>query len=56
MHRDEIKKGQVVRLASGGPQMTVEDYDYSSWSVDCVWFQDGAIKRASFNSKLLQPV
>ena len=59
----------VVRLTSGGSQMTVENYKGVSWTangikryyddpvdVDCVWFQDGVIKRATFNFSLLQKV
>ena len=63
----DLSKGMVVRLTSGGPQMTVEDYEHpGDWytssgkkryvDVDCVWFQDGVIKRATFNSSLLQKV
>ena len=36
------KPGDVVRLKSGGPKMTVEQYDntgnYPLWGVRCVWF------------------
>ncbi len=55
----DLNKGKVVRLASGGPQMTIENYgfpdDASNYvNVDCVWFQDGVINRATFKSSLLQ--
>ena len=68
MTYNDLSKGMVVRLTSGGPQMTVENYEetpiYSDgithWNdpvdVECVWFQDGVIKRATFNSSLLQKV
>ena len=66
----DLSKGMVVRLTSGGPQMTVENYEETQtycngnqiihWNnpvdVECVWFQDGVIKRATFNSSLLQKV
>lgn len=60
MNQSNLYKGMVVRLTSGGPQMTVEDFPQcEGWKivdVDCVWFQDGVIKRATFNSSLLQKV
>jgi uncharacterized protein YodC (DUF2158 family) len=33
---DEIKKGEIVRLKSGGPTMTVESTDGNF--ADCIWF------------------
>ena len=60
MYQSELSEGMVVRLTSGGPLMTVENYERvlydSPVDVDCVWFQDGVIKRATFNSSLLQKV
>lgn len=61
MYQSELSEGMVVRLTSGGPQMTVENFE-RKWVgfsdgpviVDCIWFQDGVIKRATFNSSLLQ--
>jgi len=35
----EIKKGNVVKLRTGGPLMTVEYYDRGR--VQCVWFSGG---------------
>lgn len=36
------KPGDVVRLKSGSPPMTVETYDstgnYALWGVRCIWF------------------
>lgn len=63
MYQSKLSEGMVVKLTSGGPQMTVENferkwkvYDDGPVNVDCVWFQDGVIKRATFNSSLLQKV
>ena len=65
MYQSNLSEGMVVKLTSGGPQMTVENFErkwtgnlYSDGpvNVDCVWFQDGVIKRATFNSSLLQKV
>ena len=60
MTYNDLSKGMVVRLTSGGPQMTVEDFPpdtgWNNVDVDCVWFQDGVIKRATFDSSLLQEV
>ncbi len=63
MKQSDLSEGMVVKLTSGGPQMTVENFERKYWmevgengpvNVDCVWFQDGVIKRATFNSSLLQ--
>jgi len=49
----EIKAGDVVRLKSGSPKMTVEDigkYGYSEEEqAKCIWF-DGAKKMESLFS------
>ena len=43
-----IKPGDVVRLLSGGPKMTVESINYSGevQQVQCVWFHQIAIVEA----------
>ncbi|MHA6641112.1 YodC family protein [Mesorhizobium sp. A623] len=35
---DSFKPGDVVRLKSGGPQMTVSDASAASGAVMCNWF------------------
>lgn len=37
--KDEIVVGSVVRLKSGGPEMTVEAIN-NSGSLTCVWFNE----------------
>lgn len=34
MTYNDLSKGMVVRLTSGGPQMTVENYKGVSWTVN----------------------
>lgn len=55
----DIKKGDVVRLKSSGPAMTVENIDNTipgTQLIDCVWFPEknptNAI-RGSFEPELL---
>ena len=51
---DESKKftvGDVVRLKSGGPDMTVEGP--TSHGIMCVWFNDGIIWMREFNPAIL---
>jgi uncharacterized protein YodC (DUF2158 family) len=57
-----FRKGDVVKLRSGGPLMTIEsfqeestDWDTSNYFAKCVWFvENGGIRRETFNEKLLQ--
>ena len=49
----EFTAGDVVKLKSGGPQMTVEGTD--SDSVECVFFdKDNVLKRATFAKDTVQ--
>ena len=41
-----FEKGDVVRLKSGGPAMTVSDFDDMFDTVICEWF-DGAKRESS---------
>lgn len=49
------KVGDVVRLKSGGPSMTVEYLDLETQSVGCVWFHDQEKKTGSFPAEGLEP-
>jgi uncharacterized protein YodC (DUF2158 family) len=47
-----VSKGLIVRLKSGGPTMTVADYD--SHKVECVWFDGTTKKSANFDRESLE--
>lgn len=49
----EIKPGSVVKLKSGGPEMTVSDSSNGYYS--CVWFDknSGEAKEKSFKAHVL---
>lgn len=59
---NELKKGDVVRLKSGGPQMTITALDdYSGMTgmgpkegAACVWFDGKSQKEAVFDVAVLQ--
>lgn len=48
--------GDVVRLKSGGPKMTVEHVDEELDLVTCVWFENKDLKRDSFSATALQKI
>lgn len=51
---EEFKTGEVVKLKSGGPDMTIEwiknsiGGDRKPVSANCVWFEDKEVKRGEF--------
>ena len=48
---DELKKGDVVKLKSGGPEMTVTDVandDFGVMTVWCCWFDKTDVKTGTF--------
>lgn len=50
---DEIKKGDIVTLKSGGPEMTVNGVDYEGDWI-CVWFDSANLPhRDNFNNAAL---
>ncbi len=51
MATERFKKGDLVRLRSGGPTMTVNRYDGKDW--DCAWFVDNTFGHATFSEAAL---
>ena len=65
----EIKKGDVVRIKSGGPRMTAESFvseggmsksayivrGFKDTDIVCVWFEKQTLKRDVFKSEVLMP-
>jgi len=49
----EIKKGDVVRLKSGGPNMTVSSIGQKSGNVTCQWFMDDKLESGVFSPESL---
>ena len=53
----QFKSGDVVRLKSGGPKMTVMDIDGHGNHLDvvtCTWFVDGEYKPGKFRMCMLE--
>lgn len=52
----DAKVGDIVRLRSGGPDMTIRDFEGTSW-VHCEWFTDvGEPKNRTFSPEMLEPI
>ncbi|MEL1244218.1 DUF2158 domain-containing protein [Flavobacterium sp. DGU11] len=51
---EEINRGDVVELKSGGPKMTVVYKMTSGWK--CAWFINGEIRSADFSTESLKKV
>jgi uncharacterized protein YodC (DUF2158 family) len=51
-----FKAGDVVRLKTGGPEMTVEAVDTKSPDVICTWVAEKASQRSRFKSLTLRKV
>lgn len=49
-----FKGGNIVRLKSGGPKMTVDKVNNSK--ISCVWFKDEHLKTAIFRKDTLESV
>lgn len=55
MAENEFKKGDVVRLKSGGPHMTVNDF--VDECVECGWFNEkNEMVYETFNPAILEKV
>jgi uncharacterized protein YodC (DUF2158 family) len=49
-----FKAGDVVKLKSGGPKMTVDFIDLDIEKVGCTWFEGNNNKQAAFNPASLE--
>jgi uncharacterized protein YodC (DUF2158 family) len=54
--KEELKLGDVVRLASGGPKMTVSPKTKSDPRVSCLWFEGFELKGGMFHPEVLKKV
>ena len=57
----KYKSGDVVKLKSGGPNMTVQGYvatvsNVESKTVQCKWFAGAKSEAANFHEEMLLPV
>jgi uncharacterized protein YodC (DUF2158 family) len=52
----QFKVGDVVRLKTGGPEMTVEAADEKSPDVICTWIAETIRRHARFKALLLHKV
>jgi uncharacterized protein YodC (DUF2158 family) len=52
MSDSRFNVGDIVKLKSGGPEMTVEDVGGDA--ISCVWFTDAEIGRSKFLEETLQ--
>lgn len=60
MKKDSVSIGDVVRLASGGPAMTVtamhDATEMSPRRVSCVWFSGGDLKGGVLDARTVAPL
>jgi uncharacterized protein YodC (DUF2158 family) len=49
-----FQPGDLVKLKSGGPQMTVDSWDDKRKAYRCVWFESNTMRRGSFSEAVLQ--
>jgi uncharacterized protein YodC (DUF2158 family) len=55
MEEKKIKRGDTVRLKSGGPIMTVGGAEMGG-AYECSWFAGSDLKRGTFYAEQLDPV
>ncbi len=54
---EELKKGDVVELKSGGPEMTIDGFTNSgttSAKCNCQWFVSFKLRRGCFSKESLK--
>ena len=55
MPSEEFKAGDVVRLKSGGPKMTVVEVRNDGW-ISCLWFEGSTVYEYNFRLFVLTKV
>lgn len=53
---NKFSEGNIVKLISGGPNMSVTDVKDSGKLIVCQWFSGSNLKRGHFNEKTLEIV
>lgn len=60
-NENNLKSGDVVVLKSGGPSMTIDRFVWNAYKnefyldkVECVWFDNTALKREEFQITSLE--
>ncbi len=53
---EKFKKGDIVRLKSGGPKMTIDGVDQISKTVHATWFAGSKHQRAHFSFESIEIV
>ena len=59
MKREDVplfKKGDIVRLKSGGPDMTVDGFYTPTGQYTCQWFSGSKLQHGRFDPKTLTHV
>lgn len=51
---ESFKEGDVVRLKSHGPKMTVTDVDTQMRTIHCMWFAGATVCRDTFRPATLK--
>ncbi|WP_417909333.1 YodC family protein [Candidatus Electronema sp. PJ] len=56
MASEKIEVGQIVRLKSGGPKMTVGIITHSNGMCICQWFTEGKLEKGDLPLESLESV
>ncbi|WP_409307090.1 YodC family protein [Pseudomonas putida] len=54
MTKQEFEIGDIVKLKSGGPGMTVQSYDEERGNYTCQWFAGKKLERGIFKEPSLE--
>lgn len=53
---EEFKVGEIVKLKSGGPDMTVKEWSNYHKDYICQWFAGKKLEQGHFQAESLEPV